>query len=843
MSSPFAKFRKNQKKWMAFLGVACMVSFVFGGITCSGGGVPQAGQIVVSTTQGNFTEAALSQLVQARNNANRFMAMAYQATGIDPRFVPREIFGPPSEEVVLINSLIADRAEKMGVRITDTVVNDFIRQQTEGKLSDTQIRYILKELNVSGHQLYSSLRRELAAQELLQRFTSAVAVTPPSQRWDYYLRLHQRANVEVLPIEVASFASQVPDPSASEMEEFFAEHKNTTQSPFSSEPGFAQPPRIAIESVKADFQKFYDEAEKSVTDEDIKKYYDEHLDEFPYMEISGADFLDSHGLMPSDDKTDTEKEGDEGEKKEPDSKEPEKTPEENKTPATPTPDKPEPNKADPEKPAAPDSKPEPKDETPTAPQADKNQPESNEQGRTDLPGNDVLALADGSFFLAQNDPAKTDDTAADDTAADDTAADDKPADKKPADDKTADDTDKPAGSTDDKLTGEKTTGDQSAEGSGEEKTPAATPPAKTVEDLSAELMLPTDVTSGANPEHDPLWKVEARIRETLARQRANEKIEEGMSKIQQQMEEYASRWLDWDAQRTDESYKEPEPKKPELKALAQQYGFTLEPHTNLETPFWFRDTELGKSTVDRNGFDQSFLSVAFFGLRTLQPAVATAENGDKYLFWKVRELEQYVPESMDDNRWTADRYKGYLPEDLTTIKDQVIRSWKMVKAREIAKKKAEEIAVDVTKSDKPLTETTVDGQTGKEIPAFTWMTAPTAPSFQGPQQPQLSEVEGVDQAGTEFMKAVFALKDGSVGTAFNESQDTVYVIKRTGGDFVLGGTPIDNPELVRTLFMSTGQQTYQPLIREEIGEQQRSLNEEIREAYKVDWKRPPRSLR
>jgi len=837
MSSPFAKFRKNQKKWMAFLGVACMVSFVFGGITCSGDGVPQGGQIVVSTSQGNFTEAALSQLVQARNNANRFMAMAYQSTGIDPRFVPREVFGPPSEEVVLINSLIADRAEKMGVRITDTVVNDFIRQQTEGKLSDTQINYILKELGVSAFQLYSSLRRELAAQELLQRFTSAVAITPPSQRWDYYLRLHQRANVEVLPVSVASFASQVPDPSASEIEDFFEEHKNTTQSPMTSEPGFAQPPRIAIEAIKANFQKFYDEAEKTVTDEDIKKYYEEHLDEFPYMEISGADFLNSHGLIPSDDKTDTEnkdpekkdpeKTGDEAEKKQPETKEPEKAPEENKTPETPTPDKPEPNKTDPEKPAAPDSKPEPKDETPTAPQAEKNQPESNEQGRADLPSDDVLALADGNLLLAQNDPAATDDKPAADKTTDDKTAD-KSADDKTADDKTADD--KPAT-------------DEPAEDTGEEKKPEATPPGKTVEDLGAELMLPTDVTSGANPEHDPLWKVEARIRETLTRQRANEKIEEGMSKIQQEMEEYASRWLDWDAQRTDETYKEPEPQKPNLKALSEKYGFALEPHTNLETPFWYRDTELGKATVDRNGFDQSFLSVAFFGLRALQPAVATAENGDKYLFWKVREMEQYVPDSIDDNRWTVDRYKGYVPEDLTTIKDQVIRSWKMVKAREVAKKKAEEIAADVAKSDKPLTETTLNGETGKEIPAFTWMTAPTAPSFQGPQQPQLSEVEGVDQAGPDFMKEVFSLKDGSVGTAFNESQSIVYVIKRTGGDFVLGGTPIDNPELVRTLFMSTGQQTYQPLIREEIGEQQRSLSEQITQTYKVDWKRPPRVLR
>ncbi len=858
MSSPFTKFRKNQKKWMAFLGVACMVSFVFGGITCNNGMTPQANQIAVSTSRGNYTEYALGQLVQTRHNVNRFMYRAMVAAGANPR--TDTPFGPADEESVLFGFLLADRAQQAGIRITDDTVNDYIRQQTGGNLSNDQVASILDQQGLSPFELYQSLRRELTALELYQRYVSSSAVTPPSQRWDYYLRMHEQATVQVLPIKVDAFIDKITPPSDEVLETFFQEHKNIQANPFSSEPGFAQPRRIAIQTVKAKFETFYDAALAAVTEEDIKTYYDEHQKEFPYMALSGADFLDAHGLTPSGepkpadeevktpsdlppgesatpetnkpatDKPTTDKPADD---KPADDKPADDKPADSKPPADkPADDKPTTDNkpATDDKPAAPEKP--GKDDAPTAPQVDE-KPGAEEQGRTDLPNDNLLAFAGSAeLLLAQNETSPAEPEEKDNKPASATADPAKPA-ADPA--KPATDGAKPAEDT--KPDADTNTDDESGEKS-------QAPPVKTLDDLAAELLPPTDVTAGPDPEYDPLWKVEGRIRETLARQRANEKIEAGMTEITEAMDEYASVWRDWNVQLGEKDFDQPEPKLPDLQGMASKYGFELQPHTDLHTPYWYREnSEIGKSTVNQNGFDQSFLGVAFYGLRMMQPAVATTEDGDKFLFWKVREFLEYVPDSITDNRWESDpSLKGYLPKDLLPIKDQVVQSWKLIEARDFAKKKAEEVAEQARKSEKPLTEITVEGETGEEIPPFTWMTASSAPSFQGPQPARLTEVEGVEAAGNTFMKDVFALENGQVGVAFNQPENIAYVVKRVGSSFVLGGTPLDSPQLARTLFMTSDRRSYMQFVEQQVREQNQALNEQINQAYKVDWKRPPRTI-
>jgi hypothetical protein len=42
---------------------------------------------------------------------------------------------------------------------------------------------------------------------------------------------------------------------------------------------------------------------------------------------------------------------------------------------------------------------------------------------------------------------------------------------------------------------------------------------------------------------------------------------------------------------------------------------------------------------------------------------------------------------------------------------------------------------------------------------------------------RLSEIEGVEHVGTDFMQSVFDLSAGGVGVAANHPQDTVYVVR------------------------------------------------------------------
>ena len=47
----------------------------------------------------------------------------------------------------------------------------------------------------------------------------------------------------------------------------------------------------------------------------------------------------------------------------------------------------------------------------------------------------------------------------------------------------------------------------------------------------------------------------------------------------------------------------------------------------------------------------------------------------------------------------------------------------------------------------------------------------------GGGQPQLSEIAGVDKIGNDFMKSVFAIPANGVGTATNQPQTIIYVVR------------------------------------------------------------------
>ena len=60
----------------------------------------------------------------------------------------------------------------------------------------------------------------------------------------------------------------------------------------------------------------------------------------------------------------------------------------------------------------------------------------------------------------------------------------------------------------------------------------------------------------------------------------------------------------------------------------------------------------------------------------------------------------------------------------------------------------------------------------------------------------LSEIEGIETAGQDLMKAVFSLKVGEVGTALNMPKSKVYVVRVTS----------DSPpqDLLKQLFLTIG---------------------------------------
>jgi hypothetical protein len=102
----------------------------------------------------------------------------------------------------------------------------------------------------------------------------------------------------------------------------------------------------------------------------------------------------------------------------------------------------------------------------------------------------------------------------------------------------------------------------------------------------------------------------------------------------------------------------------------------------------------------------------------------------------------------------------------------------MIKARELAKKRGQEYAQQAETLKKPLAEL-FGKQAGMKViePApFSWLTVGNVPT-QPNSLPRLSEIEGLDQAGEDFMKMVFGLQPGGAGVAFNTPQDVVFVAR------------------------------------------------------------------
>jgi hypothetical protein len=777
MASPFTRFRKHQKRLLVFLGVALMISFGFGGsfmiLPNLWGERAARDQIVVETKSESFTEAQLGQLMAARREANRFIQFVQAKAGNitfdrqgNQRFaVPS--FGPIDEESVLDTHLMAQKAEALGIVISDKAIEDFINNDlAKGRLTDADYDAILADLDdLPVLILYEILRKELMAQQLFVSFFSDAYITgvSPAERWDYYQRLHRRSHVEVLPIEVARFLDRVPTPSDEDLEKLFQEGRFRFPDPNSAEPAFRQPHLASFQAVMANFNSFYEKELAKVTPEEIEKYYNENLSKFPYSEF---DPIDASGFPieapdPQDDSPVLPPAGDDG------------TPKEKGAPARGTPQESPP----PEGAAA------------------------------------LLQPPCGFESLGQVMPVAYQATGGNQAAG---AA-------RPAGGTQPATGDPPAGGNPAAAATQPAAGNPPAGGQSPPATGAASttaPAEKTLLQILAENRIPTDIRGGPNPPHNPLWKVEKTIREQLARERANKEIARLFDEIRKPMEQYSAAWNEWATFAEDN----PNLKRPAdvpLADLAQARGLTLLPTTPMLDPRAlyedYKDSELGRSVVQREGGPRALIQVAYAELTEFEPAVAEDDDGNQYLFWKVKER------------------KDFIPETLAEVKDQVLHAWRMIEARQLALSKARSVAAEARSTNTSLTEMEVLGRKGLKVAPFTWITQANLFS-----RMTASEVEGVERPGEEFRRTVYNTKAGDVAVAMNAPQTICYVIRVTDVDYVLGGAKQDDVAIVRRDFYADPFRTYQQIAQAEQMGQIQDWLKALRAEAGVKWLRPPR---
>lgn len=318
--------------------------------------------------------------------------------------------------------------------------------------------------------------------------------------------------------------------------------------------------------------------------------------------------------------------------------------------------------------------------------------------------------------------------------------------------------------------------------------PAAAAPASETAEPATETpgdATPTAPATEAKPDetkYKPLDdKLRAEIRDEIAsdrsRQPAQERLNKALDEIKEKLDAYGRQ-----ARRPVTAKSGAKPAPFDYEKLAAERGFTAGKIDPTDV-IGIEEYDLGKAyeisfaqgSIQRVTFAQVAFqeNVQMFRAQRIR----SAELGIVFLYWKVSEKEAYVPKLED-------------------IREEIIDAWKRREAFVIAKAEAEKLAGQVA-ADKPLGESLTEHD-GLEIiqPApFSWMSTGSTP-FGGAGSPMLSQVEGVEAAGSEFMKSVFSLKPGGVGVAVDQPQAMVYVVRLAA--------EMPSEEMLKEQFLASG---------------------------------------
>lgn len=328
--------------------------------------------------------------------------------------------------------------------------------------------------------------------------------------------------------------------------------------------------------------------------------------------------------------------------------------------------------------------------------------------------------------------------------------------------------------------------------------------------------------SPSSEEFEPLEKVKDRIRDDLVRERAEKKIDAIFTAAAADVTGYAEDLAVWRARGDG---KAAEPRRPDPEAIAKVQG--LESGTTgmvsvrdaAEIAGIGRSFEFTPDPGSRFGVRQQSWLEMMFGRSSLllRPATSRDIDGNRYLSWKIEDRPEFTP-AFDE------------------AKANVEKAWRIVEARELARKKATEI-VRKAESEKATLEAAVAGRDdvkATQVGPFTFLTQGAAP-LDAPAV--LSSPKGLDLPGEAFMKAVFALEPGGNAVVFNEPETVCYCVRlvsyEPAADELRQRFLDDREDQSRLVMVS--QRQYQRQFGEWVG----SLDKK----YAVEWKRPPRAAR
>lgn len=803
MASVFDPFRKKQKQWLAVLGVLCMGGFIFGGMDCDFGsdGAARADDYAVTIKGEGMTYRQVEGLLQDH-------AMATQFTN-QLRGGSSEVFLPVSREWAVYTQMLAQKGEELGVAISDDAINSFIDDNNFTRMTQSEIKGLASSYRWPMESLFRALRMELMARQTLALYvpTPDSVVASPAQLWEYYQRLHRRANTQILQIDAKNYLSQVGEPTEEDLQKLFTEFKGRLPDPYSPEPGFTQPTRATIDYIEADYQKFLRQAEAEITEADLQKYYDEHKDtEFKFTRFvpEGPPLVAppaANDPAPGQEKDDAAAgaaaDGDQAG---------------NQTDAA----------------AGGDAA---KGDT-TGSGGDAGAGNSGSGDAGNGTGNGDAGNGGGQDpwpVSAPFDPAQDGGQTGDSqTGGQNGQSTDE--NKTTAQDATGQD----AGT---QNAGDSARGDATRQG-GDATQPGAAPEGdnRSIQTIAEQFRIPKRLIDGPNPTYDPFWKVRSRILNKLATEKVTERINAAVAKIRELTDAQAAKVSRYQA-RQEGNDPNSDAEKAALSAriakVCEEHGLAYHPRAaQQQDVLAFSELEGLKDVSVFTGGNFRALAEAIFTPSIGLYIVIEGDDADsnKIVAWKTEEQKQFEPKTLDE------------------VRTQVVDAWKLRKARDLAKARAEEIVNGVNDGGKAMDTFATEQIPLLKVEPFTWLKENYDPSLITPQMAaqlginfapySLTSIEKLPRVGYDFMETTFKLADGTAGVASNMPQTSYYVVKVNSFDYVtaLGGTAeVD----AHRAFLLTNPERYVYLYSMDYQAMMGRFIEQMATTSEVLWADPP----
>ncbi|MFM7077372.1 MAG: hypothetical protein ACKO3G_15115, partial [Planctomycetaceae bacterium] len=288
--------------------------------------------------------------------------------------------------------------------------------------------------------------------------------------------------------------------------------------------------------------------------------------------------------------------------------------------------------------------------------------------------------------------------------------------------------------------------------------PAGAEPAAGAEPPAAD---PAAVVAEDPAQFEPLEAVRDRIRNQLARERAEAKVEIIFDRLSADVAGYNESYALWQAREKARGIDPP--KATYVEAIAKVQGL-VGARSELWSEMDAREAggigtsgTLVRDPSSRFGVREQPWVAMIYGQASpgVRPMRTSDREGNRYLSWRVEDRPEFTP--------TFEQARA-----------SVEKAWRIVEGRAAARAKAEALAAKAAGAES--LEGAIAGDDSLQVVKagpFFWINPQAA--MMG--MVQISQPTGIVIPGDEFMAKVFSLRPGEVGVAFNEPKDVCYCIR------------------------------------------------------------------